>query len=142
MFQSWPYAAHWYRIETFIKDVTTCRTSKDKKVGCRPANGETIYRTESGLWGLADDEKSLWCLDDLGTRKGSESAYDIVFELLERRTGRPMIVSTNLDKEGITDLYDERIADRISAGVVIEMNGNSRRTGAKVKVQLDAGVKK
>ena len=116
--------------------MTTCRTSKDKKVACRLADGETIYRSEAGLWGLAERATSLWCLDDLGTRKLTESGYDIVFELFERRTGLPLVVSTNLTKAEITKAYDERISDRIGAGVIIEMLGESRRKGSKVSVQL------
>jgi len=138
VYQSWPRAAHWYRLEAFIRDVNTCRTSKDKKVGCKLADGETIYRTEAGLWGLADNKNSLWCMDDLGTRKGTETGYDIVFELFERRTGRPTIISTNLSNEEIAKLYDERIADRLDAGATINISGRSRRKGRAANVDIES----
>ena len=139
VYQSWPRprAAHWYRLEAFVREITTCRTSRDKKVACKLSNGETVDRTESGIWGLVDEPNSLWCLDDLGTRAGSESGYDIVFELFERRTGLPLIISTNLTTAEIAKMYDERIADRVDAGVSLNMTGRSRRKGAAVSINID-----
>ena len=134
LYQRWPKAAYWYRLEAFVRDVQKCRTSKDGKVACLLADGETIYRSEAGLWSLADNEHSLWCLDDFGTRSMSDAAFDVVFELLERRTGKPLIVSTNLNNSAIRELYDDRIADRMASGVEIEIVGESRRQGKLFKV--------
>jgi hypothetical protein len=91
------------------------------------------------MWGLVSNPKSLWCFDDLGTRSGSETAYDIVFELFERRTGLPMVISTNLDSAAIAKMYDERIADRLDAGFALTMTGSSRRKGAAVSINIDKG---
>ena len=64
----------------------------------------------------------------------SDAAFDVVFELLERRTGKPLIVSTNLNNSAIRELYDDRIADRMASGVEIEIVGESRRQGKLFKV--------
>jgi DNA replication protein DnaC len=126
-------AAFWYRVEEFVRDIQKCRMSRDNLVMHR-VNGQIVYRTEAKLWQFAADANSLWCLDDFGTRGLTDSAFDVVFELIDRRVGKPTIVTSNLDLQGITDLYDDRIADRLRAGTVIELTGESRRTGKRYRV--------
>jgi DNA replication protein DnaC len=96
--------------------------------------GQAVFRTEATLWNLADDEAALWCLDDFGTRSVTEVGFDIVLELIDRRTAKPAIVTTNLSLGGIAELHDDRIADRLKAGSIIEVTGRSRRTGKRYRV--------
>ena len=125
--------AFWYRLEEFVRDIQKCRMNRDNLV-MHHVDGKSVYRTEAKLWEFATDVSALWCLDDFGTREITDAAFDVVFEFIDRRAGKPTIVTSNLDLRRITDLYDDRIADRLRAGTVIELTGDSRRTGKRFRV--------
>ena len=74
--------------------------------------------------------RSAVFLDDLGTRKSSEATYQALFDLLEWRKGRPLIITTNKTLAELAALYDDRIADRLAAGSVVKFTGPSRRRKA------------
>lgn len=72
--------------------------------------------------------RPLVCVDDIGVReKISDTHYEIVKLVLDLRETKPLIVTSNQPLEVIMKLYDDRIADRLSAGTVIELTGESRR---------------
>jgi len=125
--------AFWYRLEEFVRDIQKCRRNDDNLV-MHHVNGRNVYRTESKLWQFATDGNALWCVDDFGTREITPAAFDVVFEFIDRRVGKPTIITTNLNLQGITELYDDRIADRLRAGTVIELTGESRRNGKRYRV--------
>jgi len=133
IYQRWRPHARWWRLEKFVRDIQTCRTSRDRVVR-HQVQGQTAVRTEGKLWEFAQDDTTLWCIDDFGTRTVSEAAFDIVFELIDRRVGKPTIITSNLSLIEIGEMYDDRIADRLRAGTVIELTGESRRTGKRFKV--------
>ena len=132
IFRQWSSGvARWYRLEQFVRDIQTAR-----RVGfvTHQVGGEAIERTEGTLWRFGENDRELWCLDDFGTRGATESAFDIIFELVDRRARRPMIISSNLGLRELEARFDRRIADRIKAGTVIEVAGRSRRKGKNIKV--------
>jgi len=129
----WNPVAYWYRLEHFVRDVQTCRSS-EKKVVRHIVNGQSIYRSESKLWEFVENPKALWCIDDVGTRAASESAFDIIFDLIDKRAGLPTILTSNLDLPALSEVFDARIADRLNAGTVVELTGTSQRKGKRFKV--------
>lgn len=135
IYRRWPKSdrVHWYRLEEFVRDIVQCRKSPEGHVR-KTVQGQAVYRTEATLWSLADDAAALWCLDDFGTRAVTEAGFDIVFELIDRRTAKPTIVTSNLSLREIAELHDDRISDRLKAGSVIEVTGQSRRTGKRYRV--------
>ena len=62
-------------------------------------------------------ETELLILDDLGTEFESQFYSSTVYNIINTRLncGRPTIISTNLDYEGIRRRYDERVVSRITA---------------------------
>lgn len=67
-------------------------------------------------------------LDEIGMRSGvTDHHYEAVAEWLDGRGDKPSIVISNLGLDEIQRLYDDRIADRLSAGTVIAVSGESRR---------------
>lgn len=70
----------------------------------------------------------LVVLDEIGCReKVSDAHYEGVKRLLELRVGKPLVAISNLGMEEICRIYDERISSRLSAGTLIEMDGDDRR---------------
>ncbi|MGL4464750.1 MAG: hypothetical protein ACRC1K_21565 [Planctomycetia bacterium] len=70
----------------------------------------------------------LVVLDDLGVLgRPSTHHYGAVLELLNRREGAGLVVCSNLDLEGVADLYDDRIASRLAAGTVVFVDGPDQR---------------
>ncbi len=73
---------------------------------------------------LRDDEKpvsdryfdcDLLIIDDLGAEIKSKNSVSYFYTLINTRliSGKPVIISTNLDAKGITANYDKRIASRL-----------------------------
>ena len=71
--------------------------------------------------------RSAVFLDDLGTRQPTESTYQALFDLLEWRKGRPLIITSNKRLSELAGIYDDRIADRLKVGTVVAFSGDSRR---------------
>lgn len=127
----WTPVARWYRLEQFVRNIQTARRCGHVT---HQVQGQSVDRTEDTLWSFVENDSELWCLDDFGTRGASESAFDIIFELIDRRAKRPTIITSNLGLRELGQLFDQRITDRIRAGTVIEVTGSSRRKGKAVKV--------
>ena len=69
-------------------------------------------------------------LDDVGQRtKVSDCQYDAIKIALDRREGRPLLITTNLSLFDLATVYDERISSRLMGGTVIETSGDRRIEG-------------
>jgi len=91
------------------------------------SGGESRALHPEGLW-QAIVTARLVIMDELGTRtKVSDFHYDVVKGALDRREGVPLVVIGNLDLAGVAGLYDGRIASRLEAGTVVELDGPDRR---------------
>ena len=133
VYRMWNPIAYWYRLEHFVRDVQVCRSS-EKKVVRHIVAGQSVYRSEAKLWEFVENPQAIWCIDDVGTKAATESAFDIIFDLIDKRTGLPMILTSNHGVEQLATVFDARIADRLSAGTVVELTGQSRRKGKRVTV--------
>lgn len=71
----------------------------------------------------------LVIVDELGTRKPSDAAYDTLAQMLNVRANRPAIWISNLDSGAMLDggIYDDRIVSRLEAGTVVKLSGPDRR---------------
>lgn len=73
-------------------------------------------------------DRPLVVIDDCGAReKVSDTHYEVIKLVLDLREGKPLVVTSNHNLETIARLYDARIADRLTAGTVLELAGESRR---------------
>ena len=85
-------------------------------------------RTEGDLWmewGMAN----LCVLDEVGLRENvSDHHYETLTKALDLRNdaGKPLIVISNVDLQGIESIYDDRIASRLSSGTVVPVSGDRR----------------
>ena len=79
---------------------------------------------------LRDDwaAANLIVLDELGTRERlSDAAYEALRRLLDARLGRPLVVLSNLDLDGIARVVDDRVASRLAGGTVVPVDGPDQR---------------
>lgn len=103
-----------------------------------------IMAAQSGqLWDQFTDEKmtpvKLWhqwreatlaVLDELGSRsKVSDFQYEIVKRAIDERekVAGPLVLISNMGLPELESVYDDRIASRIAAGTVINLQGDDRR---------------
>lgn len=131
LYQRTPLHAFWYRLEEFVADVMTCR--REGAVSKSINGGAVFSRTEFKLWEYAANSRAVWCLDDFGTRKLTPAGFEVVFRLIDLRQKSPTIITTNLKPEAIEGMYDARIASRILGGTVVEVTGEDRRKGVRVR---------
>lgn len=83
--------------------------------------------TPRGLWSEIAN-CPLLILDELGTRgKVSDWVYDAVKRVLDEREGKPLVCVSNLDLDVMAKVYDDRVASRLAAGTIIEIEGADRR---------------
>lgn len=70
----------------------------------------------------------LLVIDDLGTRgTASDFVYDSLLTTMNLRAEKPLIVTSNLDLQGIADTFDERIVSRLYPGTRFVLKGPDRR---------------
>ena len=74
-------------------------------------------------------------LDDLGVRPPTEAMTQALFDLMELRTRRPLVIVSNHTPDALAKIYDERIVSRITAGTTLEIVGQDRRVGQGKRYQ-------
>lgn len=131
LYRSFQGTARWILLESFVQQITRCRQDGRVEIFSE-ATGESFFRTEV-QWFKLVSQAQLLCIDDIGLRPPTESAYEIVFKLINSRLGLPTIYTSNLDEEAFQKTYGMRIASRVFSGTVIQCSGHDRRTeGRKV----------
>ena len=53
--------------------------------------------------------------------------FEVMQEFLNRRQGKPTVITGNMSIEQIAKVYDDRVASRIAAGTLIEIDGDDKR---------------
>lgn len=127
---------YWIQLEEFVRQITACRNSKNRQVEIfSHETGEASYRSEAQWFQLIVRCPVLF-IDDLGLRKPTDSAYEVVYKLFNSRIERPMVVTGNLDESALAEVYGRRIKSRVCAGTVISCSGNDRRDAKAVRVKV------
>ncbi|MBI3832815.1 MAG: hypothetical protein HY287_00620 [Planctomycetes bacterium] len=72
---------------------------------------------------------NLAIIDEIGSRgKVSDAHFETLKMTLDsrERLNKPLIAISNLDPEALANVYDDRIASRLSAGTVCRVDGDRR----------------
>ena len=70
---------------------------------------------------------NLCVLDEVGTRETvSDHHFETLKKCLDLRLGKPLIVISNHGLKALAHIYDDRIASRLSAGTIVEFEGDRR----------------
>ncbi len=81
----------------------------------------------NGFWQRLE-KLGLVVIDEIGTRDATAHRYDAFLQVLERRKGKPLILTGNLNPvTTLAQVYDERIQSRIVAGTLVEVRGGDQR---------------
>lgn len=124
----WAWGEFW----RFVLDVNMGKRANDYKQGRRTEEGwfEPSVRvrwTTAGLWkwfaGLP-----LVVFDDIGVADANSTQRETLTTALDRREGKPMILTSNLDIPGLGAGFDARVMDRLSAGTVVELFGKDAKS--------------
>lgn len=122
-----------------FSDTTRLFRAASKKSFFWHRGGSGGNLTDGDLWEWIRRD-NLIVIDDV--RKPSEREaglgedhYGILKRILDLRVNRPLVLTSNLDPYepqggGVSELvkvFDDRIADRIHAGTIFELAGESRR---------------
>lgn len=107
----------WRRADEFLIDIATKRND--------------------GWGALKEKIRHSPCLflDDLGLRPPTESMFHALFDVMELRANRPLVICSNKTLSQLAALYDDRIISRLSAGTQLLIDGEDRRkaTGRKIR---------
>src|SRR6185503_600136 len=82
---------------------------------------------------LLDDivEAPLLVLDDIGTRKPTESFMDFLYVLADKRYtlkhNRGTIITTNLNSKSMREMFGDAFVSRVASGIVLRYDGPDRR---------------
>jgi DNA replication protein DnaC len=113
----------WVETNWYIGKITRCRMGCPDEVSSITSSST---ESEPSLVGKVRNA-SLVVFDDVGIRIPTEAAFEILFELVSVRKGKPTIYTSNLGGGALADLFDDRIASRLLSGTVIEVHGKDRR---------------
>lgn len=87
-------------------------------------------KTEKEFWnGIShhpNREPKLFVLDEIGLRPPTDMQREVLTTTLAKREGLPTILISNLGLEGIAEVYDDRIASRLSRATIVEFKGDLR----------------
>lgn len=121
----------WHRSDDLLLSLTTGR-GRDVALTVEGTgrHGERVRKRVSFDEYLSRYRRSpLVVLDDVGVREPTDAMQQVLFDLLELRKDRPLVLTSNVSPETLADLYDDRIVSRVLAGTVLELSGSDRREG-------------
>lgn len=127
VYDCFPLLPMWYRADDLLLSMAIGRTGGVRSESFNDFGELVTVEVPYNKFVGRITNRSAVFLDDLGTRKPTESTYQALFDLLEWRKGRPLIITSNKTLRELAGLYDDRIADRIAAGTVVKFAGPSRR---------------
>lgn len=116
-------APQWVDLQRFVRTVQRARTSDDGKVYDFSQYGSS----ELDLFRKFVMDTPLMLVDDVGIRSPSDSVFEVVYELVNRRGKKPAIYTSNIAPDKLHTVYDGRVASRMLAGVAIHLTGKDRR---------------
>lgn len=119
--------ALWRETARYVSEIMECRTNGR---GYIVRNGVDLWE---GAMFRKIEQAGLVVWDDFGLRSPSPAAYEIIFNAVNVRRGKPTIYTSNLEPRQLGECYDQRITSRVLCGRLIAVGGDDRRLeGAKL----------
>lgn len=82
----------------------------------------------SAEWFLSSCSSArLAVIDDIGAYRTTPTACEALYSVLEARVGKRLIVTSNLPPAKLSQFYDDRIVSRLTAGMVVHVEGSDLR---------------
>lgn len=132
----------WLRADDLLLSLATGRSSRElMHVDSINEDGQLVRKLVTfGQYQRRLAEVPWLFLDDLGIRAPTDAMRQYLFDLLEYRKDLPLVITSNLSPEGLAELYDDRIISRLTAGTVLEIDGDDRRAGTGKRLLVSGGM--
>jgi DNA replication protein DnaC len=99
--------------------------SKNGSLGIYVSGHWCEYTRES--WWRSIREAALFVVDELGSGTSNEWRNETLWQLLEARKSKPLIMTGNLTLDELRTKFDDRIQSRIAAGTTLNFAGRDMR---------------
>lgn len=121
IYSAWSLQPLWLRADTTLKEIAF-------------ANNE-----DAKTWRKRIKQAPCVFLDDLGVQSPTPQMLVALFDLLEDRKGRPLVITGNHNMQSLSQIYEARIVSRLSAGAILWLDGNDHRKGQGDRLKIGAG---
>lgn len=91
---------------------------------------DMMTKSKAGMptpWERITRDRQLIVIDEIGSGAKNEWRNEILWEILERRRGKPLILTSNLTPDELLTRFDARIQSRIMQGSLIALLGKDKR---------------
>lgn len=123
LWQGVEYAAKWV---SYLNLTDTAIGLKKHGTLERWRLGRTVTITEASFWRTIQDVELL-VIDEIALGKSHDWRTEIMWDVLEARKNRPLILTGNVPPSELIEVFDERIQSRILAGSLFGMTGEDKR---------------
>lgn len=123
VYRRWTGRARWMSFVEFCD--RSMRLAKEGELNIYVDGRLCEYTRESWWRGIAD--MGLVVLDEIGSGMSHEWRNETLWNLLEKRKGKPLILTGNLTLDQLRTKFDERVQSRIKAGTIIDFTGRDLR---------------
>lgn len=111
----------WIKFTEFCNLIGRCRRDGSIMLG-------GVYESfEGDMWRKHIAQPPILFVDDVGIRKPTEMQVEVLYEILERRKTRPLILSSNMDREQLSEQFSEAVLSRLMDGTVLAFTGEDKR---------------
>lgn len=108
----------------FCELIMACRRGDGTRTEWR--GSQPVTWTEGSLW-RAIEVCHVLVIDEIGLRSDLETRVEILQRLLDLRVGKCTVLTGNILPEHFEQMFDVRVASRLAAGIVLEIEGDDRR---------------
>ncbi|MFH1300683.1 MAG: DnaA/Hda family protein [Planctomycetota bacterium] len=132
IYRGWRKHALWRNSGDLLSRVMDCRFSRTKSITVPRPDGGTLEEFEQSIYRKIQGA-DLLCLDDVGVKAPTEAQREVFNNIIDLRNGKPTVLTTNLDHDQFTEVFDDRTFSRVFSGTVIRVQAKDRRfEGTKV----------
>jgi hypothetical protein len=119
----------------FVEHISRIPPTNEQKMRdlCYPEGRMPEYYLSEGEVWKHWIRANVTVLDEIGCRsKPSDHEYQTLYKAIDLRVGAglPMVAISNYSLVDIASIYDDRIASRLSAGTVVQCDGDRRLQGS------------
>lgn len=124
VYARWTGSVSMFRYCDLISDAITAE--KYGEIIRTNDDGQAIEMTR-GQWWRWLENVGLLIIDEIGTGMSHEWRKEMLWNVLEIRKGRPLLMTGNILLNAIGEQFDARIQSRLIEGTIIEVAGPDRR---------------
>jgi DNA replication protein DnaC len=135
VYSTWIGRAAWFQCSRLLLDLARCRSNPDHQCQRLGNDGNLELDSEWQAWQdirMAD----LLCLDDVGVKDLTDAQVDVFKEIIDIRTGRPTILTSNLSENELASVMDIRLASRLVGGTILTIIGEDKRQAAATVLEV------